>query len=99
MIIEGLKGYMSLGQFISLVEHIQETNAFMRMQGKCIKYITPVFDTRTNKIFCINLRRGGEGLDFSITNENKTKDLNLWIRTWLAEGTWESTEVDKDVEA
>lgn len=93
------EGYMTLEEFTQLVKDIQATNSFARAKGKCIKYITPVFDTRINQIFCINLRRSGDGLDFSTTNENKTKDLNKWIRAWLDEGTWNSTEVQSNVEA
>lgn len=99
MLIQGLKGYMTLTEFRDLVEHIQENHSFMKCRGKSIKYITPIFDTRTNKIFCINLRRSGGGLDFSITNDGKTKSLDKWVRTWLEEGDWESTEVKTDVEA
>lgn len=94
-----LKGYMTLEQFTRLVSYIQANHSFAECKGKHIKYITPIFDTRTNKIFCINLRRSCEGLDFSITNENKTKDLMVWIHTWLNEGTWDSTEVKSNVEA
>lgn len=90
---------MTLEDFNQLIHYINTKHSFMKQKGKCIKYITPVYDMRINRIFSINLRRSGDGLDFSVTNENNTKDLTKWVKAWLEEGSWDSTEVTSNVEA
>ena len=83
---EELKGHMTLDEFNDLVTYIQKNHSFPEMEGKRIKYITPTFDTRTGRIFHINLRLAGEGKDFSVTNENKHRKLNEWVVDWLDNG-------------
>lgn len=85
---EELKGYMTLEEFNELIAYIQTNHSFPKMEGKKVKYITPIFDTRTGRIFSINLRLAGEGIDFSVTNENKHRNLNEWVRDWLDNGSW-----------
>lgn len=97
--IQGLKGYLSLAEFTLLVAYINENHSFAKNRGKRVKYITPIYDTRTQKIFCLQLRLSGEDLAFSITNEDKDKDLAKWVYCWLEEGKWGSTEVTSDVKA
>lgn len=84
--------YMTVEEFTDLLKYIQEHHSFKKFNGKCIKYIYPSYDTRIGKIFHINLRRGGESLDFSVTNENKDRNLAVWIYEWLDKGTWDSTD-------
>lgn len=84
-----MKGvHMSLEDFTELVDHINKNHSFSEVKGKRIKYITPIYDTRIGKIFCVNLRLTGEGKYFSLTNENKDKDLKQWIYDWLENGNW-----------
>ena len=85
------QNYMDVKEFVELVEYIQKHHSFGKTKGKLVKYISPTYDTRTGKIFHINLRLSGDGLDFSITNENKHKDLALWVYEWLDSGTWDNT--------
>ena len=84
--------YMSVNEFTDLLAYIQKNHSFCEMKGKLIKYISPTYDTRTGKIFHIKLRLGGDGLDFSVTNENKHRNLTAWIYEWLDNGSWYSTD-------
>lgn len=88
------KNLMSIGEFLELLKYIQENHSFVTLRGKRIKYISPTYDTRTGRIFHVHLRLGGEGLHFSITNENKHRNLKDWIYEWLEHGTWESTDCE-----
>ncbi|MFY0516282.1 hypothetical protein ACOMCU_00430 [Lysinibacillus sp. UGB7] len=83
--------YMSVEEFTDLLAYIQKKHSFGEMKGKLIKYISPTYDTRTGKIFHINLSLGGDGLHFSVTNENKHRNLAVWIYEWLDDGDWNST--------
>lgn len=80
--------HMNIDDFRKLCNYIEKNHSFRKAQGKMIKYISPTFDMRIGKIFHVNLRRSGDGIDFSLTNENKDKDLKNWIVDWLDNGTW-----------
>lgn len=80
-----MKGtYMTVKEYVELLQYIDAKHSFGRMQGKEIKYIEHVFDFRTNKIFCVKLRPIlSDEVIFSITNENKDRNLKEWIYEWL----------------
>lgn len=80
---------MNIEDFREILNYIEKNHSFRKSQGKMVKYVSPTLDMRIGKIFHVNLRRSGEGKDFSLTNENKDKDLKSWILNWLDEGTWE----------
>lgn len=84
--------YMDVNDFVRLLDYIQNNHSFGEMKGKLIKYISPTYDTRTGKIHHINLSLAGDGLHFSVTNENKHRNLAVWIYEWLDNGTWDSTD-------
>lgn len=83
-----LKGYMTIEEGNELMKYIQEKHSFLSGKGKRIKYVEPIYDTRTGHIFCVKLRLSGEGKVFSLTNENKDKILTDWIYDWLENGSW-----------
>lgn len=70
---------MTFSEFVELVSYINENHSFKDLKGKHIKYITPTYDTRTNVIHCIKLN----DTIFSITNENKHRNLKEWIYNYL----------------
>lgn len=72
---------MKLDEFIVLLRYIDKYHSF-RSGGKKIKYVEPVFDTRTRDIFCVQFR-GFHDKTFAITNENADRDLKEWIYSWL----------------
>lgn len=77
---------MSIIEYVELLKYIDENHSFGRLKGKKIKYIEHIFDFRTNEIFCIKLRPiCSDEVIFSITNENRDKDLKEWIYQWLKE--------------
>lgn len=82
--------YMSIEDFRELCNYIEKHHSFRKAQGKMVKYISPTCDMRIGKIFHVNLRRSGDGKDFSLTNDDKDKDLKNWIIDWLDNGVWES---------
>lgn len=73
---------MNINDFRELCIYIDENHSFRKMMGKRIKYVSPTVDMRTGEIFHVRLRRA-EGIDFSLTNENKNRDLFQWIVDWL----------------
>lgn len=77
---------MTLKEFVELVKYINDNHSMRNMEGKCIKYITPTFDFRTNEIYGIKIWGGvHEKKEFYVVNENKDKDLKQWIYKWLSE--------------
>lgn len=83
------EGHMSIDDFRELCNYIESKHSFRNAQGKRIKYVSPTCDMRIGSIFHVNLRLSGKGKDFSITNENKDKDLKSWIFDWLDNGSWD----------
>lgn len=73
---------MSFAEFRELLNFIQQYHKFGK--GKSIKYVTPHIDMRYGNIHAIEFR-GFHDKTFSITNENKDKDLLKWIMDWLIE--------------
>ncbi|MDT2677945.1 hypothetical protein [Enterococcus gallinarum] len=67
---------MSLNQFKELLVHINKFHKFGK--GKSIKYVTPHIDMRFGDIYAIEFRGFNDKI-FSITNENRDKDLYKWI--------------------
>lgn len=84
--------YMSVDEFVELLDYIQRNHSFCEPKGKMVKYISHTYDTRTGKIHHVQLRLCGDGLHFSITNENKHRNLKKWIYGWLEKGNWRSTD-------
>ncbi|WP_275372570.1 hypothetical protein [Clostridium tertium] len=72
---------ISLRDYLELLDYIMKNHNWNERTGKCIKYISHTYDTRTGKIFSIKL----DDMIFSQTNENKHKDLKQWIIGYLAE--------------
>lgn len=72
---------MSKLDFWEVMRHVHAENRFGK-GGRHIKYVTPTFDMRTGDIHTIEFR-GVENKTFSITNENKDRDLYEWVMEWL----------------
>ena len=66
---------MSLAEFATLFKHIQEEHSPKTMPHlvKCVKYIDPHFDMRTNTVFAIGFR--GYGWDKVLHTQNEYRDL------------------------
>ena len=79
---------MNLNDFRDLLNYIEKNHSFRRGKGKMIKYVSPTCDMRSGDIFHINLRQAGNGVDFSLTNENKDRNLKRWVMDWLDNGEW-----------
>lgn len=79
---------MDIEDLREICNYIESSHSFRKVQGKMVKYISPTINMRTGEIFHVKLRRSGEGKDFSITNENKNRNLKLRIIDWLDGGTW-----------
>ena len=77
---------MKLEEFTELVDYVHGKHRFGR-GGRGIKYIEPVYDTRYGDIFCI-IFRGWDDKIFSLTNENKNRDLKEWVYEWLKESEY-----------
>ena len=75
---------LSFLAFRKLLTHISEHHRFSRGGWK-IKYVTPHIDMRYGDIHCVQFRGMFGEKDFSITNENKERDLEKWIYDWLEE--------------
>lgn len=80
--IKTLRKPMTTSDLRQLLIFIEKYHKFGR--GKSIKYVTPHIDMRYGDIHAIEFR-GFHDRVFSITNENKDKDLYLWIMEWLNE--------------
>lgn len=74
---------MSFKEYTELLQYIVENHGwrkgFNKNGSKHIKYVRHSFDTRTNKIFSIQL----DYEDFSIVNENRHRNLKDWIYGYL----------------
>ena len=79
---------MSIEDLRSLLQYIEKNHSFRKSKGKRVKYVSPTCDMRTGSIFHVNIRLTGEGKDFSLTNEDKDRDLLKWIVDWLDNGSW-----------
>lgn len=80
---------LNIEGFRAILNYIEKHHSFRKAMGKRIKYVSPTCDMRTGEIFHVNLRLSGKGKNFSLTNENKNKDLFEWITDWLDNGSWE----------
>ena len=76
-----IKNYMTVGDLVDLINHIQHKYSFGDGIGgkRRIKYVVPSYDTRTGRIFAIRL----DNNLFSITNENRGEHLLTWVVAWL----------------
>lgn len=75
---------ITLDEFRELLRHINEGHSFKKGKGKKIKYIEPIIDMRTGKIFAIKFR-GWHDKEFAIVNENRNKNLLELVKEWLDE--------------
>lgn len=73
---------MSIDEFTELLNFIKKYHKFGK--GKSIKYVTPHIDMRFGDIHAVEFR-GFHDRTFSITNENRERDLLAWIMEWLNE--------------
>lgn len=73
---------MSMKDLQNLLQLIEEKHRFGRGKGKGIKYVIPYLDMRHRDIYAIDFR-GWNDKSFSLVNENKDKNLFLWILSWL----------------
>lgn len=88
--MDGFTGkYMSMAQYIELTNFILENHGFGRA-GHHIKYIRPHFDTRTCMFYAITLQGMLGHKDFAIVNENRHRDLDQWVREFLAQNPQEA---------
>lgn len=85
--------YMDIADFRDICNYIEKNHSFRKAMGKRVKYVAPTCDMRIGKIFHVNLRLMGSGRDFSLTNENKDKDLKAWIIDWLDNGSWDKADL------
>jgi hypothetical protein len=80
-------GLMTIEEYAELLAYIYEKHDFVFSKGnsKHIKYVDCTFDTRTYGIFSVTLRGmfNGATKNFSITNENRNRNLKEWIYNWL----------------
>lgn len=77
---------MTLIEFNELVTFIITNHAWggsVPFQGWKIKYIRPHFDTRSQTIFAIEFDGMFDHKVFSVTNENRHRNLKEWIHEWL----------------
>lgn len=70
-------------EFLELTKYVQENHNLKK--GLKIKYIIPVYDTRTDGIFSITFKGMNSEANFSVTNENYERDLKEWVYAWLNE--------------
>lgn len=75
-----ISNYMTTDGLVGLLQYIQHYHSF-RYGGKRIKYVVPHYDTRTGRIFCIEL----DDKAFSITNDNRHRKLIEWVMEYLKE--------------
>ena len=76
--------YMTPRDYNELLKYIYKNyNPFKSDQR--IKYVDCSFDNRTGRIFSITIRTYSEEVKFSITNENRHRNLKEWIYNWLDE--------------
>lgn len=68
---------MTFLEFRELLTYIAKYHRFGK-GGKSIKYVTPHIDMRSGDIHAIEFR-GFNDRVFSITNENRDRDLKQWI--------------------
>lgn len=66
---------LSIREFEALRDYINKYHGFVRGKSPHVKYIRSNFDTRDGKIFSVVL----DDQVFSITNENRDKNLLDWI--------------------
>lgn len=77
---------LTIKEFIQLLNYINENHSFRKMEGRRIKYIQPVYDTRKMTIHAVAFIDGvHDDIIFSITNENRNKNLKELIYNWLDE--------------
>jgi len=70
---------MSMSEFHELVGHVQNKHEFAMRGGKSIKYVRCSYDTRLRDVWSVSL----DDKHFSLTNENKDKDLKSWVYDYL----------------
>lgn len=73
---------MTFNDLRDFLNYVEKNHKFGK--GKSIKYVTPHIDMRYGNIHAIEFR-GFNDRVFSITNENKDRDLYVWIMEWLNE--------------
>ena len=87
-----LKNYMEMNEFLELVNFILTDHRFGE-KGHHIKYVKPSFDMRLCVFYGVTLQGMLGTKDFFIVNENRHRNLNEWIREFLAkdpkEAGWE----------
>lgn len=78
---------MAYAELTQLLQMVDEHHSFRNGKGRMIKYVVPTIDMRTLSIHAIEFHGMFVTKVFSITNENKDKDLMNWIGDWLLEET------------
>lgn len=80
---------MSIADLGTLLEYIHRNNSpfapgrmYNGKQGPIIKYVNPVIDMRGGQVFTVVLRRFGDEVVFSTTNENRDKPESLEDRIY-----------------
>lgn len=76
---------MTYSELTQLLQMIDDRHSFRKGKGHMIKYVTPIIDMRTLSIHAVEFHSVFDTKVFSITNENKDKDLMKWISEWLME--------------
>lgn len=81
-----LMSFEDLRKLLNVIEKQHRFGTSIKTPNfKGIKYVDPIIDMRTHDIFCITLRGLYGEKTFSLTNENKDKDLFKWIMEYLDE--------------
>jgi len=75
--------YMTPKEYNELLKYIYINHNPFKINKFPIKYVDCSYDNRTGRIFCVTIRTYFDENRFSITNENKHRDLKEWIYNWL----------------
>jgi hypothetical protein len=77
--------YLTVKEYVELLEYINKNHSFREQKGRCAKYITSHFDTRTNIIYAIEFKGLFPELykSFSNTNIHGNKTFKQLIYEWL----------------
>ena len=77
--------FLTIKDFFDLLKHIDENHSFREQKGKCIKYVIPYIDMRTNTVYALEFKGLFPELykSFSNTNIPENKTFKQLIYEWL----------------
>lgn len=78
-----MANYLGMTDFLTLLDFILKEHRF-GINGHHVKYVRPHFDTRLCVFYGLSLQGMFGQKDFFIVNENRERNLDQWVREFLA---------------